>query len=174
MDDKKKPERRFPDFFTAGLSEALFRYRVFMVAVAVGFNLISAFFLLIVGLYNGLRAMVNFVLTGEVAAVLSGLIKTMDIFLASLVMMLLAVGIYDIFVIGSTVDDQDRVCRGWEGFATLDDLKSSLAKLIVIILAVTFMELVLSNLDDMTGLQVLIAPAGGVLIAASLWLTSKK
>ena len=174
MEREKRSKNSYSKFFSISLSGFLFRVRNITLAVAVGFTLVSAFFLLFVGMVNGVKSMSSFIELGEVAQVLSGLIKTMDIFLASLVMMLLALGIYDLFVVSDDAGDENKACRGWDGFSTLDDLKSSLAKLIVVILTVTFLELVLSNLDYLTGFEILIAPLGALLIASSLWLTLKK
>ena len=158
----------FTRFLESGFSVFLFRFRHIGLVVAVIFSLISSAFLFIVGAYNGVLAMINFIKTLAVKPVVVGLIKTMDIFLAALVMMLLAVGLYDLYIID--VESRETVeCEpGWKRFSTIDELKSSLAKLIVIILIFTFFELVLANLDILKSYELLIVPAGVALIAVSL------
>ena len=155
------------------LGQILIKFRSTSVVVAVIFTIISSAFLFMVGLYNGLRAMIDFITTLVVKDALSGLIKTMDIFLAAMVMMLLAVGLYDQFV--THCDELDDIRQlGQEGFNTLDILKNNLAKLIIILLIFTFLELVLANLDRFVSWEVLIVPAGVCLIAAGLKMISNK
>lgn len=154
------------------LSNLLSFYRDFGIVVAVIFTLIGSAFLTLVGAYQGVTTIIEFLHFKNVSDILSGLIKTMDIFLASLVMMLLAMGLHDLFM--SHRDTQNKVCGAWMGFAsTLDDLKESLAKLIVIILFISFFEMVLSSMDKFQSYEILIIPVGVILLAAGLRLTRK-
>jgi uncharacterized membrane protein YqhA len=150
------------------LPRALIGFRQTSLLIAVLFTLIASAFLMFVGVYQGIQAMTGFLDQYDVKRALSGLIKTMDIFLTALVMMLLALGLYDLFGLPQRDLDQ-RACRGWHGFAdTLDHLKSSLARLIVLILIITFLELVLASLEELTGVLMLVVPAGVLMTALSL------
>ncbi|MBU0516053.1 MAG: YqhA family protein, partial [Proteobacteria bacterium] len=116
----------------------------------------------------GIQGMTAFIAEGQVQDVLSSLIKTMDIFLAALVMIFLAVGLYELFSAGAR-ETEAEACQSWGDFSsTLDQLKSSLTKLVIIILIITFLELVLAAVSELSGYQLLILPAGIYLIAWSL------
>ena len=161
-------------FLRNRLSIFLLGFRHIGLVVAVIFSLISSAFLFIVGVYHGIMAMVQFAKTLMVKPVVVGLIKTIDIFLAALVMMLLAVGLYDLYIIDDESGEAAECGPGWRRFSTIDELKSSLAKLIVIILIFTFFELVLANLDLLKSYELLIVPVGVALIAVSLSLMRQK
>lgn len=149
-------------------SRAIFLTRNIGLSVAVVFTLISAIFLFVVGVYNVIQTIVTFLSDRLIKGVLSGLIKTMDIFLAALVMIFLAVGLYELFTVGAREANADT-CQIWNDFSsTLDQLKSSLAKLVIIILIITFLELVLASVGEFTGYQLLIVPTGICMIALSL------
>lgn len=137
--------------------------------MAVVFTLINSVFLFLVGVYQSVHSMVVFLTDRSPQAALTDLIKTTDIFLAALVMMLLALGLYDLFVVQA---EDEKAC--WRGFSsTLDELKNSLAKLVIIILIIAFLELVLSDLEDLHSYEVLIVPVGILFIGLGLNLTRK-
>ncbi len=141
--------------------------------MAVIFTLINSTFLFLVGVYQSIHSMTAFLRDRSIQGILTGLIKTTDIFLAALVMMLLALGLYDLFVV-KVEDEDEKACHGWRGFSsTLDELKNSLAKLIIIILIITFLELVLSNLEGLHSYEVLIVPIGILFIGLGLNFTKK-
>ena len=165
---QKTPDSHLPPIKSTAFSKAIFLTRNIGLSMAVAFTLISAIFLFFVGVYNAIQSMIIFISDHAIKGVLSGLIKTMDIFLAALVMIFLAVGLYELFTTGAREAHADA-CQSFSDFSTtLDQLKSSLAKLVIIILIITFLELILASVEELTGYQLLIVPTGILMIALSL------
>lgn len=103
------------------------------------------------------------------------LIRSVDAFLLGLVLMIFSYGIYDLFV--SHLDPADRpgVRPNWLNFHDITSLKITLAEVVLIILIITFFELVVTNADSFAGSdgewsawRFLVIPIGVLLIAVGL------
>lgn len=103
------------------------------------------------------------------------LVSSVDIFLFALVLIIFGVGVYELFI--SKIDPIERqhdTRPSWLKISSVDDLKSSLGKVILMVLIVSFFKhtLELSNKQwDPTTLLYL--SIGILLIAAALYLTHK-
>jgi uncharacterized membrane protein YqhA len=97
------------------------------------------------------------------------IIAAVDVFLIAMVMLIFGIGIYELFI--SKIDAAEADARSSRILVikSLDQLKETLAKVIVMILIVTyFKEAVLMNLADR--ISALFFAAGIVLVAAAFFL----
>ena len=105
--------------------------------------------------------------------IISFVVKIADILLFAVVMLIFAVGIYELFI--GRIDaieragDAGRVLQ----IHSIDDLKERLAKVIFLILIVNYFEYVL-DLKPKTPLDLLYLAVGVVLIALGMYLTKAK
>lgn len=103
------------------------------------------------------------------------LVSSVDIFLFALVLIIFGVGVYELFITKiDPIERQHDTRPSWLRISSVDDLKSSLGKVILMVLIVSFFKhtLELSNQQwDPTTLLYL--SIGILLIAAALYLTHK-
>lgn len=100
-------------------------------------------------------------------------ISSVDVFLFAMVLIIFGVGIYELFI--TKIDPVLQKIDGrpsWMQIHNVDDLKSSLGKVILMVLIVTFfkhsIEVEYGNVNDLLKLGV-----GIVLIALALYITHK-
>ena len=101
-------------------------------------------------------------------------IRAIDAFLLGLVMLIFSYGVYDLFV--SKLDPAARpgIRPNWLKFKDINGLKIILTQVVLIILIITFFELVVTHSDEFTGSessvvwQFLVIPIGVVLIALGI------
>lgn len=103
------------------------------------------------------------------------LVSSVDIFLFALVLVIFAVGVYELFITKIDPVERENDARpSWLKISSVDDLKSSLGKVILMVLIVSFfkhtLELTKSQWEPLTLLYLSI---GILLIAAALYLTHK-
>lgn len=103
------------------------------------------------------------------------LVSSVDIFLFALVLIIFGVGVYELFI--NKIDPVERrndTRPSWLRISSVDDLKSSLGKVIIMVLIVAFfkhtLELTKNQWEPLTLLYLSI---GILLIAAALYLTHK-
>lgn len=103
------------------------------------------------------------------------LVSSVDIFLFALVLVIFGVGVYELFI--SKIDPVERendTRPSWLRIASVDDLKSSLGKVILMVLIVAFFKHTLELSKDQWGpITLLYLSIGILLIAAALYLTHK-
>ena len=102
------------------------------------------------------------------------LIKAVDAFLLGLVMMIFSYGIYDLFI--SKIDPAEKkgARPNWIKFKDMGGLKVTLAQVVLIILIITFFELVLKNTDKFTDVWMfLIIPVGVLFIGIGIGVFTK-
>ena len=100
-------------------------------------------------------------------------VSAIDIFLFSTVLFIFALGIYELFINKIDIVNRNKEDRpGWLVVKSIDDLKTSLGKVILMILIVSFFEHSLSMKYDSI-LQLLYLGIGILLISAALYLTHK-
>lgn len=109
----------------------------------------------------------------EYKLLLEALVSSVDVFLFAMVLIIFGVGIYELFI--SKIDPVEKKVGGrpsWMQVNNIDELKSSLGKVILMVLIVTFfkhsIEVEYANVNDLLKLGV-----GIVLIALSLYITNK-
>lgn len=103
------------------------------------------------------------------------LVSSVDIFLFALVLVIFAVGVYELFITKIDPVERENDARpSWLKISSVDDLKSSLGKVILMVLIVSFfkhtLELTKTQWEPLTLLYLSI---GILLIAAALYLTHK-
>lgn len=103
------------------------------------------------------------------------LVSSVDIFLFALVLIIFGVGVYELFITKiDPVERENDTRPSWLRISSVDDLKSSLGKVILMVLIVSFfkhtLELTKEQWEPITLLYLAI---GILLIAAALYLTHK-
>lgn len=102
------------------------------------------------------------------------IVSSVDVFLFALVLIIFGVGVYELFVTQVDPVDQSHDSRpSWLRISSVDDLKSSLGKVILMVLIVSFFKHVLefSHWDE--AISMLYMSIGIVLISAALYLAHK-
>ncbi len=117
-----------------------------------------------------LTAVARYSLRTEIVTSVAGFI---DGFLFALVLIIFAVGIYELFVDDLEIAQRSAFAQRILIVKTLDDLKDRLAKVILLILVVRYFEYALHT-DPKTALDVLYLGAGVTLIAVALYLSKPK
>ena len=153
---------KFLDRYFEGI---LFKCR-YLALIAVIFSLLGSVALFLIGGYEVVHSMLDFVKTHAAKDFEIGLINALDIFLFALIMMIFSMGVYDLFISKLEPAHMEGARPEWIIFKNIDELKSSLAKVVVIILVITFFELVITMAPGFkNSYELLVIPAGIVLIA---------
>jgi len=101
-------------------------------------------------------------------------IKIVDDFLVGIVLLIFGLGSYDLFV--SRIDparDQNDIRPDWLVFSSLDELKSVLGKVVLMILTITFLQVCI-NMTFSTPLDLMYLGGGIALVSLGLKLTHGK
>lgn len=103
------------------------------------------------------------------------LVSSVDIFLFALVLIIFGVGVYELFINKiDPVERQSDTRPSWLRISSVDDLKSSLGKVILMVLIVSFFKHILELTKEQWGpLTLLYLAIGILLISAALYLTHK-
>lgn len=153
--------------FNSKLSGLLHASRYFAVIGSL-LSVVAACFLMVVGGYQIVAVMLNYIAEPNLMDLKVGLIKNADTFLISLVLLIIGLGICDLFLGGGQVEEKSKGRPGWLKFDNLEQLKKSLTNIIMLILVVTFFEVVL---DQMANIQnpweTLLIPAGLLMIGGA-------
>ena len=159
----------------------LYGSRYLSLLAAIG-SIVSAIFLFVEGLYiiyNGLSKhfFVDQIHDGKIdyEPLFESLVSSVDVFLFALVLVIFGVGVYELFV--SKIDPVERDSDNrpsWLRINSVDDLKGSLGKVILMVLIVSFFKHIL-ELDekDWGPVTLLYLAIGILLIAGALYLTHK-
>jgi uncharacterized membrane protein YqhA len=97
-------------------------------------------------------------------------VEIIDGYLLATVLLIFALGLYELFISKIDVAKESESFENVLLIRSLDDLKNRLAKLILMILIVSFFERVLA-VDIRTPLDLLYMAAGIALIGGALWLS---
>ena len=165
------------DFFDKHLERHLFKMK-HMVFIGVLGALILAFGLFIVGFYEVFVALISF---KEIKLFTIYVLKSADLFLFGMVMIIFSLGAYNLFI--SKLDNVDTdsgrraILPEWLQFQEFDELKAIVIKVIVLILAITFLEQIIENsqrFHEVELYNLLIIPIGIMLISYSLKIIESK
>jgi len=169
----KKSEDR--SMLEAGFENSLWNSR-WAVLVAVISSVIAAllmFYIAGVDTYYTLEhlasygAITDYGERGEIRAeAVAQVVEIIDIFLLAIVLLIFGLGLYELYIskIHHAYDGEDDASDHLLSIDSLDDLKSRLGKVIMMILIVKFFELAIGmEVDDTTALLMF---AGGVLMSA--------
>jgi uncharacterized membrane protein YqhA len=106
------------------------------------------------------------------SAGIASIAKIIDGYLFATIMLIFAMGLYELFIGKIEVAENNEIAQRILLIRSVDDLKDRLAKVVFLILIVTYFEYALRGTYDTS--QQLLALAGGItLVAAGIWLTSK-
>jgi uncharacterized membrane protein YqhA len=147
--DSHDPIERFLDKYF----EYPFFYLRHITLVPVLLSFCGAILMFSIGAVETFEAIHHFVLDQSQDTIKDStvlLIKAVDAFLLGLVMMIFSYGIYDLFI--SKIDPAEKAGArpNWIKFKDMGGLKVTLAQVVLIILIITFFELVLTNVDKFT------------------------
>ncbi|MBD5296553.1 MAG: YqhA family protein [Bacteroides sp.] len=148
----------------------------YLTLLAVFGSLLAAIALFVKGSIIVFDALVEFFHTfntPEYESMLEMFVSSVDVFLFGMVLVIFGVGIYELFI--TKIDPVLQKVDGrpsWMQISNVDDLKSSLGKVILMVLIVTFfkhsIEVEYGNVNELLKLGF-----GIVLIALALFITSK-
>lgn len=167
---------QYKSFKARQFEQLLYGSRYLSLIAVIG-ALLSAVILFIQGIviiFNGLvtyfmKPMENYEILFE------KLVSSVDVFLFALALLIFGVGVYELFVskIDIVVKNSDSRPQ-WLQTPSLDDLKTSLGKVILMVLIVSFFKHVLEISAEMWDPQgLLYLSIGIILIAGALYLTHK-
>ena len=101
-------------------------------------------------------------------------VKIIDVFLLAIVLIIFGLGIYELYIskIDQAYEEHDDSAKHMLSVSSLDDLKSRLGKVIMMVLVVKFFELAIGM--EIDGIQDLLVFSGGtLLIGTTLYMTEK-
>lgn len=153
-----------------------FRFIILIVVVALLFSSLMAFYL---GVESTLEAFAEIRHSMELNeappsnAILVYLISSIDEFLLGIILIIISLGIYELFISKiDVIDNKDIPYPNWLVFRSLEDLKGTLTKVIIIILMVYFFKSVVVLKFD-TPLSILYLAVGIILIALANYISHK-
>lgn len=161
--------------FTRNLEKYLY-YSRYLTLLAIFCSLIAAIALFIKGgtiIFVTIKDFIANIGQPQYEDMLENFVSSVDVFLFAMVLVIFAVGIYELFItkIDPVLQKVDQRPT-WMQIKDVDDLKSSLGKVILMVLIVTFfkhsIEVQYGNANDLLKLG-----AGILLIAVALYITSK-
>ena len=157
--------------------EDILYYSRYFAFIAVIGAILSSFILFIQGFGLIIKGLVGFFRDPyeKYELLFEKLVSSVDVFLFALVLIIFGVGVYELFI--ANVDPEDKPAEmrpTWLKISSVDDLKSSLGKVILMVLIVSFFKHVLEITAEMwTPLALLYLAIGIMLIAGALYLTHK-
>ncbi len=149
----------------------------FLVIIAVIASLIASFFLFLIGVYEIFYPVIKFIETGRIAVIqkkmLASVIASLDLFLIATFLIIFSLGLYELFISKIEPAEKDEKSSRILVVRNLEDLKTKLGKIIVMVLIVYFFKQSIrfefSNSHDF-----LFFGAGLVGIAIALYLSHKE
>jgi uncharacterized membrane protein YqhA len=154
-----------------------FRFVILVAVIALLIGSLAAFYLGAVSVYEAIMQAVHAHTAHtplETNRVIVYLISSIDEFLLGIIMIIISLGIYELFI--SKLDviggDEKSPYPKWLTFHSLEELKAVLTKVIVIILMVYFFKSVVMMKFD-TPLSIMYLAIGIILIALANYLSHK-
>ena len=161
------------------LFEAFLWRTRWMVIIAVLFSLLASLGLFIVASYEIYEPIHNlfvhgFHLTKEEHEVLVGaIVGAIDLYLIATVLIIFALGLYELFISKIDEAENDENSSKILAIHNLDDLKEKLAKVVLMVLIVTFFKYAI-HIKYETPLQTLYLAVGVLMLALALYFSHKK
>lgn len=163
---------RFEKWLDKNFEPKFFALRYFTL-IPVIFSFLGSLMMFSVGAYETLGAL-EAIRVFDNTQVQLELIKAVDAFLLGLVLLIFSYGIYDLFVSRLDVAETLDIRPDWIKFKNIGELKTILAEVILIILTISFFELIVANIHQFTDFWTfLVIPIGAFLIALGLGLFIK-
>lgn len=175
--DRKLPYYLKKNNYLIQKFEDILYYSRYFAFIAVVGAILSSFILFIQGFGLIIKGLVGFFNDPyeKYEALFEKLVSSVDVFLFALVLIIFGVGVYELFIANVDPEDKPADMRPtWLKISSVDDLKSSLGKVILMVLIVSFFKHVLEITSEMwTPLALLYLAIGILLIAGALYLTHK-
>ena len=175
--DRKLPNYLKKNNYWIQKFEDILYYSRYFAFIAVIGAILSSFILFIQGFGLIIKGLVGFFQNPyeKYEALFEKLVSSVDVFLFALVLIIFGVGVYELFIANVDPEDKPADMRPtWLKISSVDDLKSSLGKVILMVLIVSFFKHVLEITSDMwSPLALLYLAIGILLIAGALYLTHK-
>jgi uncharacterized membrane protein YqhA len=155
---------------------------IVLVAVVASLVVSGAMFFVatidVIGLVSHLGAYADFHLAPEARAALRSttvthVVEVVDGYLLAAIMLIFALGLYELFVSRIEVAEGSEFASRLLLIRSMDDLKSRLAKVVLLILVVKFFEYAL-RIEINTPLDLLYLGLGTLLVSGALWLSHGK
>lgn len=175
--DRKLPNYLKKNNYLIQKFEEILYYSRYFAFIAVIGAILSSFILFIQGFGLIIKGLVGFFQDPyeKYEILFEKLVSSVDVFLFALVLIIFGVGVYELFI--ANIDPEDKPASSrptWLKISSVDDLKSSLGKVILMVLIVSFFKHVLEITSGMwTPLALLYLAIGIMLIAWALYLTHK-
>ncbi len=176
-----KRENRIANFFDNRVEPYMWNAKFFII-LAIMCSLIVSIGLILYGVYETIGVLQLLFKSQDPKEIELATLSIVDIFLFGMVMMIFAFGTYNLFI--SKLDNVSRDTRSyevrpkWVRVENFGELKSIFIKVAIMILIITFLELVVRSMElfQKDIYSILIIPVGILLIALSLKLvhSSKK
>ena len=175
--DRKLPNYLKKNNYLIQKFEDILYYSRYFAFVAVIGAILSSFILFIQGFGLIIKGLVGFFQDPyeKYEILFEKLVSSVDVFLFALVLIIFGVGVYELFIANIDPEDKPADTRPtWLKISSVDDLKSSLGKVILMVLIVSFFKHVLEIDAEMwSPLALLFLALGILLIAGALYLTHK-
>lgn len=155
----------------------LFNSRYLTIFAVIG-SLLSAFVLFIRGSVVVLRGLIDFVnsfgvrFEGDYEKLIEAFVSSVDIYLFAMVLIIFGMGIYELFI--NKIDPVEKKVDSrpsWLQISSIDELKSSLGKVILMVLIVSFFKHSL-DIEYSSSVDLLFLSIGILLLAASLYIAN--
>ncbi len=103
---------------------------------------------------------------------IASIAKIIDGYLFATIMLIFAMGLYELFIGKIAIAENNEIAERILLIRSIDDLKDRLAKVVFLILIVTYFEYVL-RAEYTTPVELLTLAAGIALVAGALWLSGR-
>ena len=175
--DRKLPNYLKKNNYLIAKFEDILYYSRYFAFVAVVGAILSSFILFIQGFGLIIKGLVGFFRDpyAKYELLFEQLVSSVDVFLFALVLIIFGVGVYELFIANVDPEDKPAATRPtWLKISSVDDLKSSLGKVILMVLIVSFFKHVLEiDAERWDPIALLYLAIGILLIAGALYLTHK-
>jgi uncharacterized membrane protein YqhA len=165
--------------FLERLFEAFLWRSRWMVILAVIFSLLAAFGMFIVASVEILHPIVSLfenhfhVSEHEHEVLVSAIVGAIDLYLIATVLIIFSLGLYELFISKIDEAENDESSSKILAIHTLDDLKEKLAKVVLMVLIVTFFKYAI-HIKYQTPLEILYLAIGVLMLALALYFSHKK
>ena len=167
-----------PSKFEQKFERGMWSFR-FVILIAVFALMLSSLFAFYLGVHSTIEAFheiadsIHDERSPQTNAIIVYLISSIDEFLLGIILIIIALGIYELFI--SKIDfiaDKENIYPKWLTFHSLDELKGVLTKVIIIILIVYFFKSVVM-MEFNTPIGILYLAIGIILIALANYISHK-
>lgn len=183
LDNIRSKSINFPEILnfkskTARRFEGLLFYSRYLTIFAVIGSLLSAVALFIRGSIVVINGVIEFCKTfsltghGNYESLIETFVSSVDIYLFAMVLIIFGMGIYELFI--NKIDPVEKKIDSrpsWLQITSIDELKSSLGKVILMVLIVSFFKHSL-DIEYKSSMDLLLLSLGILLLAASLFIAN--